>query len=189
MPNYGNGKTYFIWNTTAPVYKLYIGSTVSTLKHRLTQHEYEFEHQRNQCESHRLLAMGNYDIQLLENYPCENKQQLEDREAEYIIANWDSCVNKQVPGAIRRAGGIKKYDKQRDKNPERKEYKKQYNQRYNKKNAEKIAAWQGQIIECHLCGSMCSRGNIARHRQTKTCREAVKSQVTNVLDDMIKQIC
>ena len=185
MPNYGNGKTYFIWNTTAPVHKLYIGSTVSTLKHRLTQHEYKFKHQSGKCESHRLLAMGNYDIQLLENYPCENKHQLEDREAEYIISNWDSCVNKTVPGAVRRAGGIKEYEKKRNKNPERKELKKQYN----KQNAEKISTQRRQKIECNLCGSVCSRRNIATHRKTKKCREAVKSQVKDVLNDMIKQIC
>jgi len=172
MPNYGNGKTYFIWNTTAPVHKLYIGSTVSTLKHRLTQHVCEFKNTSKKCESHILIAMGNYDIQLLENYPCENKQQLEDREAEYIIANWDSCVNKSVPGAVRRAGGRKKYDKQ-----------------YNQQNAEKISEYKAQNITCNLCGVTSRRDHLARHRKSKTCRAAVQSQVTNVLDDMINKIC
>lgn len=193
MPDYSKGKTYFIWDRTAPVHKLYIGSTVSKLKKRLSEHVYDFEHQRGKCESHILLAMGNYKIELLENFPCNTKYELEDREAEYIIANWDSCLNKTVPGAVRRAGGTKEYDKKRNKNPKRKDYKKQYNKQYNKQyrqqNAEKISVRKSEKIQCNLCGSMCTRGNIAKHRKSKTCRAFVQSEVKNVLDDLINQIC
>ena len=165
MPNFKNGKTYIIWNTTAPVYKVYYGSTVRTLKARMSRHKND-----KTCESRSIIESGTYAYQLLENYPCNTKRELQNKEAQYITSNWDSCVNKKVPGAIHRAGGVKEYDKKRDKNPKRKEHKK-------------------QIIECNLCGFMCSRTNIARHRQSKTCREAVQSQVKDVLNDMINQIC
>jgi len=202
MPNYSNGKIYIIYNTTAPVFKVYYGSTVKKLNDRLSHHVCEFKHQCGHCESHRLIEMGNYKIKLIEEYPCNSKHELEDREAHYILTNWDSCVNKTVPGAVRRAGGMQQYLSQynQEHREEKAVYNKQYRQehraeiaayktQYNQQNREKIAAQKGQIIECNLCGSLCSKNNIARHRQTKTCRAAVKSQVTNVLNDMINQIC
>ncbi len=177
-----------IYNTSAPVFKVYYGSTVQTLNDRMSVHK-----SSKNCESKSIIASGTYAYPLLEDYPCNTKKELQYREAEYIISNWDSCLNKTIPGAIDRAGGILQYDRLRNKTAKRKEYKKKHNKEYRKKNAEKIAAqskeYKKQKVTCNLCGSMRTKNSIARHKKTKTCRAFVQSEVKNVLDDMLNQLC
>lgn len=81
MKDYSKGKIYKIIDSSNG--DIYIGSTVQTLKQRYSGHHlfYLYEKNRDDCE-----------IFLIEDYPCENKQQLEDREKYYI--NSFDCINK-----------------------------------------------------------------------------------------------
>jgi len=87
---YDNGKIYkLIDNTNGNVY---IGSTVQTLSKRKSQHKEE----KNKCMSKFIIANGDYDIMLIENYPCKSKKQLLSRERYYIENN--ECINQVIPG-------------------------------------------------------------------------------------------
>ena len=96
MVNYQNGKVYkLVCNTTGLVY---YGSTCEpTLARRLHQHKnsYICEKVKVKCTSTKVLENDNYGIFLVENYPCDNKDELRMRERFYIENN--VCVNKCIP--------------------------------------------------------------------------------------------
>jgi hypothetical protein len=98
MVKYENGKIYrLVCNITG---QQYIGSTCSTLPHRKGQHKSEYkcfldDKRKNICSSLKILENGNYDIILIENYPCNDKNELLSRER-YFIETME-CVNKIIP--------------------------------------------------------------------------------------------
>lgn len=81
MENYSNSKIYKIISKNTK--KIYIGSTVRTLKHRLCMHIKDFKH-NNYCSSKELILLGDYEIVLIESYSCKNKNQLRIREQFWI---------------------------------------------------------------------------------------------------------
>lgn len=92
MPNYSNGKIYrIVCNETG---KQYIGSTTISLAARLSQHKKIFKCQKN-CTSRDVLEYNDFSIVLIEDYPCERKEQLLQRERFYIETM--DCVNKKIP--------------------------------------------------------------------------------------------
>lgn len=121
MVNYQLGKIYKIINTTNDVY---IGSTCEKyLCQRLAKHKSHFEEYKkgkmNYCTSFKLLQedYDNCEIILVENVPCDNKDELHQRERFYIETV--ECVNKCIPGRT-----INEYRK--DKCDEIKEKRKEY---------------------------------------------------------------
>ena len=94
MPNYQTGKIYKIINPHTD--KCYVGSTtLKYLSSRLGQHVYDFKKSKNMSSEY-ILELGNYEIVLIELYPCNSKDELHARER-YYIENLD-CVNKIIPG-------------------------------------------------------------------------------------------
>ena len=91
MPNYQDAKIYKLVNDSMPGL-VYYGSTVNTFARRLGQHKAP----TNKCKSKCLFEHGTVQIFLVEEYPCENKLQLNARERFYIENN--DCVNKHIPG-------------------------------------------------------------------------------------------
>ena len=102
--DYSQGKLYRIVSPNHN--KVYIGSTVETLAERFRKHKC-----KRDCMSREIIDAGDARIEEIELFPCLDKYQLEDREAELQLADWDGCVNKYVAGAIRRAGGKQAYRK------------------------------------------------------------------------------
>jgi predicted choloylglycine hydrolase len=66
------------------------GSTIQTLKERLRKHKTSLN-----CSSRDIIANGDYDIILIENFTCESKLELETRER-YFIEN-NNCINILLP--------------------------------------------------------------------------------------------
>ena len=89
MNNYSEGKIYKIINTEQPG-KVYFGATTHSLHMRLQRHK-----QRNSTCSAKTLFPGG-TIELVEEYPCTSKQELEKRERFYIENN--ECINVVIPG-------------------------------------------------------------------------------------------
>ena len=90
---YNTGKIYrIVCNDTGLVY---IGSTTQKLCRRLCEHKYEYKKKRYSCSSYEIIKGGNYDIILIEECNCNNKEQLHARER-YHIENTD-CVNVYLP--------------------------------------------------------------------------------------------
>jgi len=118
---YQRGKIYKIVSNVSNL--VYYGSTIEhTLAMRLSKHRSNYKrYQEGKCSyttSYKILEEGKYDIILVENFPCNNKDELTARERYYIENN--DCVNKVIPGRID------------------KEYKKEYMKEYREQNKEKI---------------------------------------------------
>lgn len=90
MVNYQNGKIYKIISDNTV--QIYIGSTVQKLCRRLAKHK--SDHKCGNCiKSKIIIDQGNYKIILIENYPCNNREELLQREQHHIDQNKDICVN------------------------------------------------------------------------------------------------
>ncbi len=93
MPDYEQGKIYkIVCNVTG---KVYIGSTIETLARRLARHRATYKYFK-ECKykyvtSFQIIAQGNYDIVLIESYPCESKDELNKQERHFIESL--ECVN------------------------------------------------------------------------------------------------
>lgn len=96
MPNYQNGKIYFIWS---PNYdKWYIGSTTESLNIRMTKHLSDYNKKTHRCCSEKLLQYGDCHIQLIEHYSCHSKTELNKREGVFQKRCLDFIVNKRIAG-------------------------------------------------------------------------------------------
>ena len=87
MSNYQYGKIYIIKspNLDTP----YIGSTTKSLNERFNLHK----HQYNKCKSKHLIQAGDCYIELIENYPCETRLELEKREEEVKLLMKNQGIN------------------------------------------------------------------------------------------------
>jgi hypothetical protein len=128
MPDYSKGKIYKLWSPSKNL--VYYGSTVQTLPQRLAKHKNGNNNNRK-CTSSLILACEDYKMELIEEYSCNNKQQLYNKEGEYIKNN--ECVNKVINGRTR----IEYAKEYRIKNREkRNEYNKQYIENNKEQNKE-----------------------------------------------------
>jgi hypothetical protein len=99
MTDYTRAKIYKIVDNTTD--NIYIGSTCEpTLARRLAKHVNDYNCYKNgkghNVTSFEIIKIGNYNIILIENVQCNNRDELRSRERFYI----DSlpCVNKNIPG-------------------------------------------------------------------------------------------
>jgi hypothetical protein len=95
---YSRGKIYkLVPKTYEGVYITYYGSTCEKyLSSRLSKHKYDYKNKI--VSSFKLFedyGIDNIDIILVENYPCNNRYELEARERFYIEGN--ICLNKAIP--------------------------------------------------------------------------------------------
>ena len=128
MPNYQNGKIYKIISPRNPGVLPYFGATTVALCRRMTGHR-SIKTTKSVCKSKSLIECGDAIIVLVENYPCNNKEELDTKEAEYIINN--DCCNRTVP--------LRTKKEYREDNKEKiKEYLKEYHKTYYEENKEKV---------------------------------------------------
>ena len=99
MPNYKQSKIYYIINHTTNL--KYVGSTTNKyLSQRLQKHLSDYKkylkgEKATPATSHKVLTNDNFEILLLENFPCNSKEELLRRERFFIESN--ECVNKLLP--------------------------------------------------------------------------------------------
>lgn len=135
MPDYKNSKIYKLVGSGLTYY----GSTTQQLCERKAGHK----RQSNDCKSKILFEEGDVDIILVESFPCNNKEELLQRERYYIENN--ECVNKSIP--IKTI--IEKKQRKKEYQEIYKEHKKEYDKEYREKNKDKLL---GKIIcECGGC--------------------------------------
>jgi len=128
MPDYQKGKIYKIWSPSNNL--TYYGSTVQSLAQRLAKHQYNYKcfvngDTKSSKKSFLIIKYEDYKIELVENYPCNNVEQLRRREGEYIQSN--ECVNYQVAGRTKE-----------EYREETKEAHREYTKIYNQEHREKI---------------------------------------------------
>jgi len=158
--DYKNGKIYKIVDIGYT--KMYIGSTTQPLYKRFSKHKKDYIRWKNNKHNKITVfyifeefGIDNCKIELIEECPCENKNQLERKEGEHIKNN--NCVNKNIAGRTKqeyikdKKDKIAEYGKEyreinRDKIAEyhieyfqaNKDKRKQYNHRYKEANKDKI---------------------------------------------------
>lgn len=154
MPDYQQGKIYSIRSFLTR--EIYIGSTCNKLSVRMAQHRALFKAGRLTCTSVKILEKGNAYIELIEAFPCNSREELNQKEGEYIRTSL-LCVNNNIAGRTREEynEGSKEETKEREKayreaNKEyikeraktyrenHKEQAKEYVKEYNKANKDKI---------------------------------------------------
>lgn len=92
--HFQEGKIYKLSSPDHEQY--YIGSTTQTLSRRLSHH---LTNKNDRCSSH-LLGV-NLKIELIENYPCKTRKELNKREGEIQREHLDNLINKCVAGRTR----------------------------------------------------------------------------------------
>jgi hypothetical protein len=173
MPNYQKGKIYKLWSPQGN--EIYIGSTINPLSKRFNDHKTQLD-----CSSKYLFE--NYDvvkIELIEEFPCNNKMELNRREGEHIRNN--ECLNRCIAGRTKKEykqdnkekhdEWIRKWRKDNrihvnekckeyyDNNPEKKK-------EYYENNKQKILEIHSQKFDCE-CGGKYTYGNKTNHFKTK----------------------
>lgn len=158
MPDYSKGKIYTIRSHQTD--DIYIGSTTQSLSERLRGHKRSWYCwiKSGRCikdirASYEILDFDDAYIELLEDYPCERKEQLHKREGQ-LIREMD-CVNKRIAGRT-----DKEY---REENRERISG---VNRLYREKNKERIKAFKSRVFVCE-CGSKYTHSHKSRHLRSK----------------------
>jgi group I intron endonuclease len=98
--DYKNGKIYVIRNHINE--KVYVGATTQSLSKRFGEHKRDYKRDYNYKIYKAFLEYGidKFYIELVENYPCENKEQLNAREGYYIrqFDSYNNGYNGQIEG-------------------------------------------------------------------------------------------
>jgi hypothetical protein len=186
MPNYRNAKIYCIRSHQTDM--VYVGSTCVGLSQRMAGHRCNYKRYKNgkgrNTTSFEILKYNNAYIELIENCPCDSKEELLKKEGEYIRSM--NCVNKVVAGRT-----MKEYyqehkeaiaQKQKQYYDNNKKIIAQKRKQYAKDNKEAIARKQKQYYDnnkkiiaqkrkqkvyCKYCDCMTSRLNLRRHERYK----------------------
>jgi Uri superfamily endonuclease len=138
MPDYQKSKIYKIYSPSKNI--IYIGSTIQSLSQRLGEHlskykAYNKDNTKNYIRSFLVLECEDYKIELLEEYACNNKQQLLKKEGEYI-RNIE-CCNKIIVGRT-------PTEYKREHRINNKEFYNDYMKQYRKNNADKMREYDRQ---------------------------------------------
>ena len=139
---YQKSKIYKIVSDSSDL--VYYGSTYCKLTQRLAQHRNEYKKNLNNEKSnktaYKLLELGDAKIVLVEKYPCNDKDELHQRERFYIENN--DCVNKTIPGRTKEEYRATHKDKAKEYSKEwrdtNKDKKKEMDRIYKAKNKEKL---------------------------------------------------
>jgi group I intron endonuclease len=130
MVNYQDGKIYIIRNNLNDI--AYIGSTCEKLSQRMARHRQHANTPDKMAKMPFLRVLNelgpeNFFITLLEDCPCENKEQLHKHEGGFIRNYEGKLYNKQIPGRSKA-----------EYTQENKEKIKEYKKKYSEINKEKI---------------------------------------------------
>lgn len=185
MPDYSKGKIYKIVVDTDEEYKPYVGSTCQELSQRMTDHRSKYKNWKNgggYMKSFKLFDEFGVDkckIILLEEYSCENNNQLRAKEREWF--DKIECCNKIRPHRTdeeivvqRKKCGFEYYQKNcekikikvaeyREKNKEKINI---HMKEYTQINKEKISEKRKNKITCE-CGDIICLSSLYNHRKTQ----------------------
>lgn len=155
MPNYQKGKIYIINSPSRPEVIPYYGSTCCKLNTRFNRHRFDYKNDHSQCSSWRILMYSDAQITLVEDFPCNNIDELRERERFYIDNN--KCVNVRKPGFFDREQWVSNHKE------ELKHYHKEYTQKNKLIRKENV---NQSRVDCD-CGGRYDKSHKARHLMTK----------------------
>lgn len=179
MPDYQKGKIYAIRSYQTD--DVYIGSTCKKLSARMADHRSDYRrygiNKANYITSFRLLEYEDNYIELIENCPCDSKDELNRKEG-YYIRNDENCVNKQIAGRTRKEYREDNKEKAVEYNKiyreENKEKIREHKKIFREENKEKIREHKLKPYTCE-CGKTFTYDNKARHERTKFHQDYITS--------------
>lgn len=167
MPNFANGKIYAI--RSPQTQQIYIGSTTQPLYKRFHRHKTMY------CSSKEIMKYPDCYIELLENYACSDKNELNRREGELIRLH--DCVNKQIAG---RTPVEYKVDNRQEILSKNKQYyqenkteKIEQSKQYYRDNKQTINEQKNQKYNC-FCGGRYTNANKNRHFKSNNHLEIIR---------------
>jgi hypothetical protein len=163
MSKYENGKIYVIKSKQTD--DVYIGSTIRTLKIRLSKHKNDYKRymrgKTNYISSFEILKYADCYIELICKYPTNSKKELEIKEG-LIIKNTPNCCNERIAGRT-----PKEYYN------DNKETIDKYNKKWRLDNDEKVLSHKKKYadkmavkITCE-CGIIVRKCEYNRHQKSK----------------------
>ena len=190
MTDYANGKIYKIVDNTSE--KVYIGSTCKTLKHRLSGHVSAYKKfikgKYHYITSFDIFKNDDYEILLVESFPCNFKDELLARERYWT--NKVNCINKYKPGLFNELGEVE-YNKQYY--VEHQDHLKEKVKQYYVEHQEQIRRYKNTKCDC-VCGGMYTLAHKSQHMKSIKHRKYIQSEtikqclIKNLSYDEIYQI-
>ena len=181
----------------------YYGSTTQPLSKRMDNHRmsYKLFKEGKGCslsaydifDAH---GVDNCKIELVEECPCESREQLRKREGFYIRNN--ECVNKRIAGQTvpewRSANRDHVRQKQAEWRSANLEHSKQTIADWRSANRERVkqtnADWKSanrerlqEKVTCEVCGGVCSRQCLERHRRSEKHKAAAATQPLQEIEE------
>jgi hypothetical protein len=176
MVNYANGKIYAVRSPHTELY--YIGSTTVELSTRMAKHRSKYNlwkktnNGKHGCRSHQILELGDAYIELIEDYPCENKKQLERREGQLQRENKSMVVNKQTAGQTEEELKEKKAIADKEYAESHKDKYNEIKRRYAEAHPERVieakekyAEKMKELMRCE-CGMFISKRQYKKHLES-----------------------
>jgi len=166
MVNYQNGKIYKIESLEGKC--MYIGSTCQKLCVRMAGHRASMKKNRG-TTSKEVLKYTDAKIYLIENYPCDSKEELLRKEGEYIRKL--DCVNTTVAGRTDKEYYNDTKDNKRaqwlaDNKDKIQKYLNDNKDKIREQNKRRYAEKRKIKINC-ICGSYIQKYDIVKHNKTK----------------------
>ena len=192
-PDYSKGMIYKLCCKDPQITEIYIGSTINK-KNRKNTHKkccnnsnekdynsYKYEFIRDNG------GFENFDMILIEAFPCNSKNELISRER-YWIETLKPKLNRNIPTRTQREWYEENKTefniKQKKYREEHKEDFKKYQKKYREKNKDKINKKSKEYreenkdkikkyyekIKCEKCNCFISKCNLKRHQKTMKCK-------------------
>jgi len=162
MNKYQEGKIYKLISNDL----IYVGSTIRTLYHRLKEHEYRSSKILKRNTSSKILYNNNsiVTIELIELFPCNNKRELEEREAHWI--NSLNCINIKKPFVSKEEQ--LNYKRNYKQLPKMKAYNKEYQNTHKEDKKEYDKLYRDNNKDNHLKLNICECGGSYKTKHKST---------------------
>ena len=155
MASYQNAVVYAIRSYQTD--QFYIGSTRTPLHKRFWTHTSSYnlwtKDGKHYITSFEILQYPDAYIELIEEYPCDNVQQLRKKEGECIRLHYDTCVNVNVAGRSKKEYAEEHKEKtdayQEAYREAHKEQQSAYDKAYHEAHKEKLNAKSKAYREAH----------------------------------------
>lgn len=189
MVNYNDIIIYKLCCKNPEITDIYVGHTCNFTR-RKYEHKFHCNNEHSEKYNYNVYTFirdnggwNNFDMVMVEQYPCENKLESERRERHWI-ETLNATLNCVIPSRTHEE--IQKYGKRH--RIENKEYYKKYGEdhrdhileqkkKYYIDNVEKFKKYRSQKIECE-CGCEITRGNILSHKKSNKHLELMKLKET-----------
>jgi len=163
MSDYTKGKVYKLYVPGFEEY-CYIGSTTIDVQDRFYHHKWQAKNDnQKKCAASEMFEDDNeVIIELIEDYPCNSKKELEVRER-YWLEQFPEAINKNTPTRTWKERWINNREHNLEKHREWIANNKDKIDDYRKKTKDDKNAKQRERIECSICKMSISKNSKPKH--------------------------